>query len=165
MLEKAIKFATEAHGDQKRKYSGVPYIHHPLAVVELVKQVKHTPEMLAAAVLHDVVEDTHISLKTIECFFGPKVAELVYFLTDISVPEDGNRKVRKEKDAFHYASGPADAQTIKVADLIDNTADIYKHDPRFWEIYKQEKFFSLQLLTDADPILWNRANTQIKELW
>ena len=61
--------------------------------------------------------------------------------------------------------GPAEAQTIKVADLIDNTADIYKHDPRFWEVYKHEKWFSLNLLIDADPILWNRARTQMKELW
>jgi len=165
LFDKAVKFATEAHGDQVRKYSGVPYIEHPLAVAKIVKQVPHTEEMLAAAVLHDVVEDTDISLKTIENFFGPVVANLVYYLTDISVPEDGNRKIRKEKDAFHYASGPAEAQTIKVADLLDNTADIYKHDPKFWEVYKQEKWFSLNLLVDADPQLWERAKVQLKECW
>lgn len=89
----------------------------------------------------------------------------VEYLTDVSKPEDGNRARRKQLDAFHYARGPAEAQTIKVADLIDNTADIYKHDAGFWQVYKQEKWFSLNLLIDADQLLWMRAKTQLKELW
>ena len=51
MLDKAVKFATEAHGSQVRKYHGTPYISHPLAVAEIVKSVPHTEEMLMAAVL------------------------------------------------------------------------------------------------------------------
>ena len=61
IVEKAIKYATEAHGDQKRKYTGEPYITHPIAVMEIVKTVAHTKEMLAAAVLHDVIEDTNLN--------------------------------------------------------------------------------------------------------
>ena len=91
-LQEAIEFATEAHGDQKRKYTGEPYITHPIAVMEIVREVPHTEEMLMAAVLHDTVEDTPVTIEDIKTKFGTKVAELVDGLTDVSRPEHGNRK-------------------------------------------------------------------------
>jgi len=166
MFDKAVKFATRAHRTQTRKYTGEPYIHHPLAVAEIVRTVPgHTEDMLVAAVLHDVVEDCDVTIQDICDEFGTVVGMYVEYLTDISRPEHGNRKVRKEMDAWHYSRGPAESQTIKVADLIHNTADIHTHDPHFWEVYKHEKWYCLNLLTEADPGLWNRARTQLKELW
>jgi len=166
MLERAIQFATQAHKGQFRKYTGEPYITHPLAVMEIVKGVPgHTPEMLVAAVLHDVVEDTDVSLMEIQEEFGDVVSNLVLHLTDISTPEDGNRLKRKRKDAEWYAQGSAQAQTIKVADFIDNTRDIAQNDPRFWEIYKMEKLYALDLLQEADTDLWHQAHIQINENW
>lgn len=161
MFDKAVKFATEAHGTQVRKYHGTPYISHPLAVAEIVKSVPHTEEMLVAAVLHDVVEDTIVTIDEIATEFGPVVAELVHFLTDISVLEDGNRAHRKQLDAEHNSKGPAGAQTIKVADLIHNSTDISSHDPRFWQTYKGEKLQTLNLLDKADASLKARALDQI----
>lgn len=165
LYDRALKFASDAHNNQSRKYTGVPYIEHPISVSSIVKSVDHTEEMLAAALLHDVVEDTEISIRTIRSFFGDIVGDLVESLTDISKPEDGNRATRKKIDALHYAKGSPQAQTIKIADLIDNTADIAKNDPNFWQVYKQEKKFVLDLLVDADPVLRNRAEKQLKELW
>ena len=166
MLERAIEFATQAHKGQFRKYTGEPYITHPLAVMEIVKGVPgHTPEMLVAAVLHDVVEDTDVSLMEIQEEFGDAVSDLVLHLTDISTPEDGNRLKRKRKDAEWYAQGSAQSQTIKVADFIDNTRDIAQNDPRFWEIYKMEKLYALDLLQEADTDLWHQAHIQIRENW
>lgn len=166
MLERAIQFATQAHKGQFRKYTGEPYITHPLAVMEIVKGVPgHTEEMLVAAVLHDVVEDTDVSLMEIQEEFGDAVSDLVLHLTDISTPEDGNRLKRKRKDAEWYAQGSAQSQTIKVADFIDNTRDIAQNDPRFWEIYKMEKLYALDLLQEADTDLWHQAHIQIKENW
>ena len=166
MLERAIQFATRAHEGQYRKYTHDPYITHPLAVMEIVKGVPgHTEEMLVAAVLHDVVEDTDVSLMEIQEEFGDLVSDLVLHLTDISTPEDGNRLKRKRKDAEWYAQGSAQAQTIKVADFIDNTRDIAQNDPRFWEIYKMEKLYALDLLQEADTDLWHQAHIQIKENW
>ena len=166
MLERAIQFATQAHQGQFRKYTGEPYITHPLAVMEIVKGVPgHTEEMLVAAVLHDVVEDTDVSLMEIQEEFGDVVSDLVLHLTDISTPEDGNRLKRKRKDAEWYAQGSAQAQTIKVADFIDNTRDIAQNDPRFWEIYKMEKLYALDLLQEADTDLWHQAHIQINENW
>ena len=165
-LDWAIEFASKAHGNQVRKYSRVPYIEHPIAVMEIVKTVPtHTPEMLVAAVLHDVVEDTNVTLHDIQLEFGYDVSELVMHVTDISTPEDGNRLSRKRKDAKWYAQGSADAQTIKVADFIDNTRDIAQNDPRFWETYKMEKLYALDLLELADTDLWHQAHIQIKENW
>src|SRR5690606_5402490 len=98
--ERARAFATAAHGaiNQKRKYSGEDYIVHPIAVAEIVRSVRHTPNMIAAALLHDTVEDTPIELSDINDEFGYDIAELVYWLTDVSKPSDGNRKARKQKD-------------------------------------------------------------------
>lgn len=165
-IDKAIQYATSAHAGQLRKYTGEPYINHPIAVADIVKTVNgHTTEMLIAAVLHDVVEDCDVTIDEICDEFGPVVGMYVEYCTDISRPEHGNRRVRKDMDAWHYSRGPAESQTIKVADLIDNTADISKHDPHFWQVYKNEKWLCLNLLTKADPELWQRARTQLKEKW
>lgn len=166
MFERAVKFATRAHRGQVRKYTDQAYIMHPLSVAEIVRTVpNHTEEMLVAAVLHDVIEDCDVDINDICEEFGNVVGMYVSYLTDISVPEDGNRARRKEKDAHHVASGPAEVHTIKVADLMHNTADIHAHDPRFWEVYKHEKWFQLNLLVDADSALWLQAKNQLKELW
>ena len=150
-----------AHGDQKRKYTNDPYIVHPIAVSEIVKTVAHTDEMVAAALLHDVVEDTPVTIDEIKTKFGSKVAELVGWLTDISRPEDGNRKTRKAIDRDHSARAPAEAQTIKVADLIHNTQSIEKHDPHFYKVYKEEKIKLLSVLTEADQTLVRIAQQQV----
>ena len=161
MLDDVLKFATAAHGDQKRKYTGEPYIVHPIAVAEIVETVPHTEAMIAAALLHDVVEDTHVTLDQIEDRFGSEVAELVGWLTDISKVEDGNRRTRKALDRAHSAAAPAEAQTIKLADLIHNTASIEKHDPGFYRVYRQEKIELLKVLTKGDKSLMVRAQQQV----
>ncbi len=162
-LEKrALDFATKAHAsiDQRRKYTGEPYIVHPIAVAELVRSVPHTPEMIAAAYLHDVVEDTPVSIDEVRREFGEEVATLVDWLTDVSRPQDGTRRIRKELDRQHSAKAPAEAQTIKLADLIDNTLSIRDRDPHFWRVYKREKLALLEVLTRGDRHLWKKARTQ-----
>jgi (p)ppGpp synthase/HD superfamily hydrolase len=161
MLNEVLKFATKAHGDQKRKYTNDPYINHPIAVAEIVETVPHTQEMIAAALLHDVVEDTDVTLDQIKDKFGSKVSDLVGWLTDISRPEDGNRRTRKALDREHSANAPAEAQTIKLADLIHNTISIAEHDPNFWKVYKEEKIELLKVLTKGDRSLMYRAQQQV----
>jgi len=162
IVQRAIAFATVAHEGQVRKYTGEPYVTHPIAVAKIVATVEgHTPEMLAAAVLHDTVEDTPVTIEQVEAEFGPVVAELVDWLTDVSKPEDGNRETRKAIDREHSAAAPAQAQTIKVADLIHNTASISRHDPNFWKVYRREKELLLNLLTEADERLRSKAWRQV----
>jgi (p)ppGpp synthase/HD superfamily hydrolase len=161
LLSKATQFAAEAHQGQVRKYTGEPYVTHPLAVMELVQKVPHTTEMLVAAILHDVVEDTPVELTEILDKFGPVVATCVDGLTDVSRPEDGNRAERKALDRAHTAKQPAEVQTIKLADLIHNTLSIQQHDPSFYRVYKQEKKALLTVLTKGDQTLMWQAQQQI----
>lgn len=163
LVERAEAFAIAAHEavGQKRKYTGVPYWHHLQQVVALVASVPHDDEMLAAAFLHDVVEDTPITLDTIEMMFGAGVRALVFWLTDQSMPEDGNRAMRKAVDRRHIAEAPARAQTIKLADLIDNTASIVQHDPDFAKVYLEEKRLLLDVLVRGDVTLMAMARGQI----
>lgn len=161
MLASAMRFATDAHGDQKRKYTNEPYITHPLAVMKIVQGVPHSTEMLMAAVLHDVVEDTPVTIEQIEDDFGSVVAEMVNGLTDVSKPEDGNRATRKKLDREHIAKQSAEVHTIKLADLIHNTMSISQHDPDFWKVYKKEKILLLEVLTKGDRTLMFQAQTQV----
>ena len=159
IVDRALAFATIAHGEQKRKYSGEPYIVHPIEVMEIVKTVPHDEAMLAAALLHDVVEDTDVTLEEINQAFGEDVASLVDDLTDVSKPEDGNRKIRKALDREHSANSSARAQTVKLADLISNSSDILENDPKFARVYLAEKELLLEVLTQGDPTLHEKAST------
>ena len=165
LVQRAILFATEAHQGQTRKYTGEPYIVHPLEVMEIVKTVPHTPEMLAAAVLHDVVEDTDVTLSDIWNEFGYKVRQLVADLTDISVPSDGNRKARKHLDLIHTAKALPQSKTVKLADLISNSKSITEHDPKFAKVYMKEKAALLKVLTEGDPTLYARAKKIVDDYY
>ena len=162
-VERARIFATAAHAavGQTRKYTGEPYVVHPIEVSELVASVGGTDAMVAAALLHDVLEDTGVTFDVLEAEFGSEVAELVLWLTDVSKPEDGNRSTRKALDRQHSAAAPAEAQTIKVADLISNTRSIVAHDPGFAKVYLEEKRMLLEVLTKANSTLLNQAKEQV----
>jgi len=160
---KALQFAIKAHGDQKRKYTGDPYIIHPIAVAELVSDVGGDEDMICAAILHDVVEDTHVTLDDIVQKFGADIAGLVSSLTDISKPEDGNRATRKAMDKRWIASRCAKSKTIKLADLIDNSSTIVEHDPNFAKVYISEKRELLKVLQEGDQQLYQRAKKIVND--
>ena len=163
IAERARMFATAAHAavGQLRKYTFEPYIVHPAEVVEILKTVPHTPQMIAAAWLHDTVEDTGVTSELIRKEFGDEVATLVGWLTDVSRPDHGNRASRKAVDRAHTAAAPAEAQTIKLCDLISNTRSIVEHDEKFAVTYLAEKRQLLEVMTKADPELMARAREQI----
>jgi (p)ppGpp synthase/HD superfamily hydrolase len=156
-------YATAAHAavGQLRKYTNEPYIVHPREVAEIVASVPHTPEMLCAAYLHDVVEDTGVEIVDIWREFGSVVAGYVHWLTNPSKPEDGNRAVRKRIDREYIRNAPPEVHTIKCADLISNTSTIVRYDPDFAEVYLKEKRQLLEVLTGADPVLLKRALEQV----
>jgi len=163
IVERARMFATAAHAavGQLRKYTFEPYIVHPSEVAGIVAEVGGTPEMIAAAWLHDTVEDTGVTSELIRKEFGDEVAMLVGWLTDVSRPDHGNRAARKAVDRAHTAAAPAAAQTIKLADLICNTKSIVAHDPKFAVTYLAEKRQLLEVMTKGDPALRARAIRQI----
>jgi (p)ppGpp synthase/HD superfamily hydrolase len=117
--------------------------------------------MIAAAWLHDTVEDTGVTSELIRAEFGDEVATLVGWLTDVSRPDHGNRAARKAVDRAHTAAAPAQAQTIKLADLIANTRSIMEHDEAFARVYLAEKRALLEVMTKGDAALMARAREQI----
>ena len=149
--------AGKAHEGQFRKYSGMPYIVHPIEVATIVQEVEHSDEMIAAALLHDVVEDTDYSFEDIAKEVSQEVADLVKGLTDVSTPEDGNRAVRKAIDKDHLAEQNAEVQTIKLADVISNSKDIKANDPKFAKVYIEEMKALLKVLTKGDKTLYAKA--------
>jgi (p)ppGpp synthase/HD superfamily hydrolase len=126
--------------------------------VSILRTVTTDETMLAAAWLHDVVEDCDVPIETIVALFGVEVADLVGWLSNVSKLSDGNRATRKKLDRDHTAGAPAKAKTIKLADLIDNTDSIVEHDHGFAKVYLKEKEALLPLLKDGDPRLWQIAN-------
>ena len=136
LIAKAKALATERHDGQFRKHTKEPYIVHPEAVVEILKKYADpTDEMIAAAWLHDVVEDTDTSLIEIREQFGLDVALMVSALTD---DEIGNRKERKEKYFSKLGMQLPKVKSIKLADMIHNAPSLILYDPKFAKVWMAE---------------------------
>lgn len=163
--EYAEIIAETAHGaiGQVRKYTGEPYIKHPEAVVHILVSHGIRDEIaLAAAWLHDVLEDTKLSAFVIAMHCGADVAEGVKFLTNST---EGNRAQRKARDKERLANAPGWVQSVKVADLIDNTRSIVQHDPDFAKVYMREKAELLGVLTKAEPSLLKEARAILDDYY
>lgn len=166
LILRADKFAEERHAavicpnfgtpGHKRKGTGRPYIEHPRAVASMIKAAGGTPEQIAAALLHDTVEDTDTTIEEIRAEFGDVVAKYVDDLTDVSKPEDGNRKTRKAMDREHTRQADPKSKDIKLCDLLHNGYDIAKNDPSFAVVYMRE--MSLLL---SDPFMGNATNKEL----
>ena len=165
MVVESKMFATAAHAavGQKRKYSGDDYIVHPERVAAIVEKHGGTDEMIAAAWLHDTVEDTDVTPILITKMFGVDVADIVEGLTDISLPEDGNRAKRKSIDRMHSANASTEAQFVKCADIIDNSWDIAENDLSFAKVYKSEVFLLLNAMTKVKHTeIWEQAMQSVE---
>ncbi|MBD3894651.1 bifunctional (p)ppGpp synthetase/guanosine-3',5'-bis(diphosphate) 3'-pyrophosphohydrolase [Halomonas sp. ML-15] len=167
MIERAALFSRAAHQavGQQRKYTGEPYWRHPATVAKMVSAVETaTAEMIAAAHLHDVLEDTAVTALDIEECFGQRVAVLVQELTDQFIdPDIGNRAHRKALERNRLAHVSPQAQTIKYADLIDNTTSIVARDPGFARVYLAEKRLLLEVMTAGDQALKRKAWRVLQE--
>lgn len=163
IVEHARLFAVQAHKriDHTRKYTNQSYDLHLKAVADLIASVSDDEAMIAAAWLHDVVEDTPATFEDVSRDFGPDVARLVLELTEVSKPSDGNREARKAIDRRHTARASDRAKTIKLADLIDNCRDICRHDPRFAKVYLAEMRELMAVLTEGDAALYARAEREL----
>jgi (p)ppGpp synthase/HD superfamily hydrolase len=169
-IEQAQKMAHEAHDSigQKRKYTGEPYWVHTDAVASIVSSVTSDEDMIAAAHLHDVLEDVFPILngwnyRRIEETFGSRVAEMVLDLTDSYTKEacpNLNRAARKAKELERISKISVEAKTIKLADLLDNTVSIVSYDKDFAKVYLREKLAMLPYLSDGNSELLQRCSVQ-----
>lgn len=163
IIRTAAAFASKAHAsiNQRRKYTGEPYIRHPAAVAAIAWTAGLDDEAIAAAWLHDVVEDTPVTISEIEQIFGQVVATYVDFLTDKSTPADGGRAARKAFDRARLVDAPRAVKSVKLADLIHNSLSIIQHDPDFAHVYLREKLALLEVLKDGNEHLWRRARALV----
>lgn len=123
LFDKAVKLAVEAHSGTERRCKGFPYIIHPMEAVAIVATMTNDQEMLAAAILHDVVEDTDVTLEQIRELFGDRVAELVRHET---APLDENLTWRERKtlQVEQLAAAPHDSKIVALGDKLSNMSGI-----------------------------------------
>ena len=159
----ALGFARCAHRKQQRKYTGEPYVTHCASVAKIVAGYTSDPEVIAAAALHDVLEDTNVTAEEMRVAFGDRVTALVLEVTDVSRPGDGNREARKRLDREHVAKSSPEGATIKLADLIDNTSSIVQYDKGFARSYLREKDLLLEVLKHGNAELWARAYSVLQD--
>lgn len=140
LIQMAKRFAIYHHNriKHKRRYTGEPYWHHCQEVAKFIEVHGGTAEQVAAAWLHDVVEDTGVKMQTIYRWFGWTIGHLVEGLTDVSKPSDGNRATRKEIDRQHTANQVRAVRFIKLADVVSNARSIVVHDKDFAVVFISE---------------------------
>lgn len=161
----AVVTAKHAHYKQKRKYTGEPYLVHPMAVAGLVATVTDDVDVLSAAVLHDVLEDTDFGESLIKSLFGSRVLRLVEDVTDVATgPRSRTRAERVATNIDHLRKAHPDAKTIKLADIIDNIKTVSVLDPSFAKTYLLEKAQLLPHLEDGSPALFELASKLLSRL-
>jgi (p)ppGpp synthase/HD superfamily hydrolase len=139
---KAARFASQKHVSQKRKGAAAePYLNHLIEVAELVSRAIAEPDtnLIAAALLHDTIEDTKTSKEELVQEFGPDVAGLVAEVTDDKSLPKAERKRLQVEHAPHLS---ARAQTIKIADKVSNLRGILFTPPEDWDSRRKREYFA-----------------------
>lgn len=153
----AWTFSRIAHAGQVRNYTGEPYETHPREVARRVHEAGGDEVMIAAALLHDVVEDTCCTIQRLARVFPRPVAEMVGDLTDLPSEAPGNRRERKAADRARLAAAGPAVHTIKLADIGHNTESIVARDPHFSRLYLRECSLLLTVLDRGHRGLWRAA--------
>lgn len=173
-LNLITEFAAAAHAGQIRKYTGEPYINHPVRVMTTCRKVTSCVHILAAALLHDVLEDTPVQKPELEIFLKSVLSEkdahnalhLVIELTDVYIKADYprlNRRRRKELEHKRISGISTDAQTIKYADVIDNAPNTSNADPDFAPKLLREYQDMLNSIPYGNPDLYKEAQNVVEE--
>ena len=129
LLDKAIVFAVRAHRNTERRGKGFPYIVHPMEAVEIVATITPDQELLAAAALHDTIEDTDVTVEDIRREFGNRIAELVYAESDRfteGVSEEDSWHARKQAAIDRLRNASHDAKIVAMGDKLSNMRAIWR---------------------------------------
>ena len=144
LLDRAIVFAVKAHANTERRGKGYPYIVHPLEAVEIVATMTPDQELLAAAALHDTVEDTEVTVEQLKAEFGERVASLVADESDVmpeGMTEEDSWHQRKQAAIDRLSKASHDAKMVALGDKLSNMRAI-AHD-----------------YDEIGDALWNRFHT------
>lgn len=142
LLDRAIIFAVQAHHNTERRGKGFPYIVHPLEAVEIVATITPDQELLAAAALHDTIEDTDVTVEQLREAFGERVAELVHAESDRfteGVSEADSWHDRKQAAIDRLANASHDAKIVAMGDKLSNMRAIARDyalkGDQLWQIF------------------------------
>jgi (p)ppGpp synthase/HD superfamily hydrolase len=141
MVTKAACFAAQAHAGQTRKGGNAPYVNHLAEVAAFVAEATEgrDADLVAAAWLHDVVEDCGIARDDLACRFGAEVADLVLEVTDdMSLPKEK----RRQRQVETVAAKSERARLLKLADKVSNVTAIVEKPPAEWSRAKLEDYLS-----------------------
>ena len=145
ILDKAIGFAVKAHSGSVRKGTETPYIVHPLEAVAIVATMTNDKEVMAAAALHDVVEDTDYTIDDVRKEFGERVAELVGAESEDKredLPSEDTWKIRKQETIEHLANASLEEKMIALGDKLSNIRAMYRDHlaigDKLWERFNQK---------------------------
>ncbi|MFN8589747.1 MAG: HD domain-containing protein [Candidatus Eisenbacteria bacterium] len=129
------------HGKPRKDANKTPYINHPIAVARLLADegAVDDPEVLAAALLHDVIEDTPVDATELRARFGERVTRIVL---DVSDDKRLDKPVRKELQVQHAPHLPADSKLVKLADKICNLRDVANNPPSHWDLQRRREYFA-----------------------
>jgi guanosine-3',5'-bis(diphosphate) 3'-pyrophosphohydrolase len=137
----ALEFASQKHRDQRRKnLEASPYINHPIGLATILwnEGGVERPVVIAAALLHDTIEDTDTTADEIRKRFGARIAGIVLEVTDDKSLE---KAVRKELQVKHAAKISREAKLVKLADKISNLRDMAASPPATWPLSRQREYF------------------------
>ena len=165
LILKAAHFAAEKHRDQRRKDENAsPYINHPISVALAIAQIGGVgdPEILAAALLHDTLEDTETTPEELEAEFGKKVCEYVLDVSDDKTLPKDERKRRQIEHAKKISKGAA---LIKLGDKISNVTDVINSPPEDWDINRRKEYLDwAEKVIENCPKVNDRMENKFKEI-
>jgi len=142
LLDRAIVFAVHAHAGTERRGKGFPYIVHPMEAVEIVATMTRDQELLAAAALHDTVEDTDVTIEQIRTEFGDRVAALVASESEekgCSISKEESWHARKQAAIERLASASLDSKIVALGDKLSNMRAIARdyavQGDKLWNLF------------------------------
>ena len=146
LLDRAIMFAIQAHHNSERRGKGFPYIVHPMEAVEIVATITPDQELLAAAALHDTIEDTDVTVEQLRAEFGDRIANLVHAESDQingelfnGENEEETWHARKQAAIDRLAAAPHDAKIVALGDKLSNMRAIWRDyqvkGDELWKIF------------------------------
>ncbi len=146
LYERAVVFAAAAHRGTTRKGSRIPYLSHPVEAAAIVAEMTDDEELVAAAVLHDVVEDTDVTLPELEHYFGSRIAHYVGCETEDKrrdLPAESTWVLRKQEMIDHLnRQADRNAKILALADKLSNLRSIQRDTvsigDRIWERFNQK---------------------------
>ena len=160
LLDRAIAYATNAHAGQFRKSTEIPYILHPLEAAAIVGTMTTDDEVIAGAVLHDVVEDTASTVEEVKKLFGDRVAMLVASESEDkreNLAAESTWKIRKQETLYHLKNAALDVKMITLGDKLSNIRAINRNynaiGDELWQRFNQkdknEHYWYYQSIADC----------------